>query len=81
MIAPIRRLLVGTEAPLHVIQDSASLVGYDLFNLYISFHVVVPLSNGTHKSLTLMNRVHHCLRDAAIPTMTLILGANLLRGK
>ncbi|CAI9272184.1 unnamed protein product [Lactuca saligna] len=45
MIAPIRRLLVGTEAPLHVIQDSASLIG-----------------------------------DAAIPTMTLILGANLLRG-
>ncbi|XP_023767413.1 protein PIN-LIKES 3 isoform X3 [Lactuca sativa] len=45
MIGPLRRLLIGTTAPLHVIQDSASLIG-----------------------------------DAAIPTMTLILGANLLRG-
>ncbi|CAH1437088.1 unnamed protein product [Lactuca virosa] len=45
MVGPMRRLLIGTDAPLHVIQDSASLVG-----------------------------------DAAIPTMTLILGANLLRG-
>ncbi|KAL4577811.1 hypothetical protein LXL04_013925 [Taraxacum kok-saghyz] len=44
-IAPMRKLLIGTTAPLRVIQDSASLVG-----------------------------------DAAIPTMTLILGANLLRG-
>ncbi|KAL7612065.1 hypothetical protein Lser_V15G07063 [Lactuca serriola] len=44
-IAPMRRLLIGTTAPLRVIQDSASLVG-----------------------------------DAAIPTMTLILGANLLKG-
>ncbi|KAL4577812.1 hypothetical protein LXL04_013926 [Taraxacum kok-saghyz] len=45
IVAPLRNLLIGTEAPLHVIQDSASLVG-----------------------------------DAAIPTITLILGANLLRG-
>ncbi|XP_023767407.1 protein PIN-LIKES 3 isoform X1 [Lactuca sativa] len=44
-IAPMRRLLIGTTAPLRVIQDSASLIG-----------------------------------DAAIPTMTLILGANLLKG-
>ncbi|KAI3794434.1 hypothetical protein L1987_37066 [Smallanthus sonchifolius] len=44
-ITPIRRLLIGTTAPLRVIQDSASLVG-----------------------------------DAAIPTMTLIMGGNLLRG-
>lgn len=44
-ITPMRKLLIGTTAPLRVIQDSASLVG-----------------------------------DAAIPTMTLILGANLLRG-
>ncbi|XP_076934601.1 protein PIN-LIKES 3-like [Bidens hawaiensis] len=44
-IPPMRRLLIGTTAPLRVIQDSASLVG-----------------------------------DAAIPTMTLIMGGNLLRG-
>ncbi|KAI7750228.1 hypothetical protein M8C21_027764 [Ambrosia artemisiifolia] len=44
-ITPLRRLLIGTTAPLRVIQDSASLVG-----------------------------------DASIPTMTLIVGGNLLRG-
>ncbi|XP_076954144.1 protein PIN-LIKES 3-like [Bidens hawaiensis] len=44
-IPPMRRLLIGTAAPLRVIQDSASLVG-----------------------------------DAAIPTMTMIMGGNLLRG-
>ncbi|MFS8009904.1 putative membrane transport protein [Helianthus anomalus] len=44
-ITPIRKLLIGTTAPLRVIQDSASLVG-----------------------------------DASIPTMTLIVGGNLLRG-
>ncbi|KVI08705.1 Auxin efflux carrier [Cynara cardunculus var. scolymus] len=44
-IGPLRRLLIGTTAPLRVIQDSASLVG-----------------------------------DAAIPTVTLIVGGNLLRG-
>ncbi|KAF5798493.1 putative membrane transport protein [Helianthus annuus] len=45
IIAPIRRLLIGTTAPLRVLQDSASLVG-----------------------------------DASIPAVTLIVGANLLRG-
>ncbi|KAJ9541232.1 hypothetical protein OSB04_027738 [Centaurea solstitialis] len=44
-ITPLRRVLIGTTAPLRVIQDSASLIG-----------------------------------DAAIPTMTLIIGGNLLKG-
>ncbi|CAH1436733.1 unnamed protein product [Lactuca virosa] len=44
-ITPMRKLLIGTTAPLRVIQDSASLVG-----------------------------------DAGIPTMTLIMGGNLLKG-
>ncbi|KAI6700290.1 hypothetical protein NL676_014614 [Syzygium grande] len=43
--APLRKATIGDSAPLHVVQDSASLLG-----------------------------------DAAIPTVTLILGANLLRG-
>ncbi|CAN1127771.1 Protein PIN-LIKES 1 [Linum perenne] len=42
---PIKNLLVGEDAPLRVIQDSAALLG-----------------------------------DAAIPTLTLLVGANLLRG-
>ncbi|AES95390.2 auxin efflux carrier family protein [Medicago truncatula] len=41
----LRRLMIGSNAPLHVIEDSASMLG-----------------------------------DAAIPTITLIMGANLLRG-
>ncbi|KAL9241493.1 hypothetical protein vseg_015602 [Gypsophila vaccaria] len=45
MIPPIRNLLIGSDAPLHVIQNSASMIG-----------------------------------DAAIPGLTLILGANLLQG-
>lgn len=45
MTPPFRKLLIGNDAPLHVIEDAASLLG-----------------------------------DAAIPTVTLILGANLLRG-
>lgn len=40
-----RKLIIGSSAPLHVVQDSASLLG-----------------------------------DAAIPTVTLIVGANLLKG-
>lgn len=42
---PLRKATIGDSAPLHVVQDSASLLG-----------------------------------DAAIPTVTLLLGANLLRG-
>ncbi|XP_030523947.1 protein PIN-LIKES 1-like isoform X2 [Rhodamnia argentea] len=42
---PLRKAIIGDSAPLHVVQDSASLLG-----------------------------------DAAIPTVTLLLGANLLRG-
>ncbi|XP_074308680.1 protein PIN-LIKES 3-like [Silene latifolia] len=45
VIGPIRKLLIGNDAPLHVIEDTAYLLG-----------------------------------EAAIPTTTLILGANLLRG-
>uniref|UniRef100_A0A803MHR2 Uncharacterized protein n=1 Tax=Chenopodium quinoa TaxID=63459 RepID=A0A803MHR2_CHEQI len=45
LIPPLRKLLIGNDAPLHVIEDSAYLLG-----------------------------------DAAIPTITLILGANLLLG-
>ncbi|KAH9613192.1 hypothetical protein KSS87_018942 [Heliosperma pusillum] len=45
VIGPIRKLLIGNDAPLHVIEDSAYFLG-----------------------------------EAAIPTTTLILGANLLRG-
>lgn len=41
----LRRLMIGSNAPLHVIEDSASMLG-----------------------------------DAAIPTITLIMGANLLKG-
>ncbi|XP_071735353.1 protein PIN-LIKES 3-like isoform X2 [Rutidosis leptorrhynchoides] len=44
-IGPMRRLLIGTTAPLRVFQDSASLVG-----------------------------------DAAIPAVTLVVGANLVKG-
>ncbi|XP_071735350.1 protein PIN-LIKES 3-like isoform X2 [Rutidosis leptorrhynchoides] len=45
IISPLRRLLIGTTAPLRVIEDSIYLVG-----------------------------------DAGIPTVTLIIGGNLLRG-
>ncbi|XP_065854987.1 protein PIN-LIKES 1-like [Euphorbia lathyris] len=45
LVPQIRNLLIGSTAPLHVIEDSASFVG-----------------------------------DAAIPIVTLILGANLLKG-
>ncbi|XP_074308677.1 protein PIN-LIKES 3-like [Silene latifolia] len=45
MISPIRNLLIGSYAPLHVVTDSAFMIG-----------------------------------DAAIPGVTLILGANLLQG-
>ncbi|XP_021759421.1 protein PIN-LIKES 3-like [Chenopodium quinoa] len=45
LIPPLRKLLIGNDAPLHVIQDSAYMLG-----------------------------------DATIPTITLILGANLLLG-
>lgn len=45
VINPIRKLMVGNNAPLHVVEDSASMLG-----------------------------------EAAIPTVTLILGANLLKG-
>ncbi|CAJ2635969.1 unnamed protein product [Trifolium pratense] len=45
VINPIRKLMVGNDAPLHVVEDSASMLG-----------------------------------EAAIPTVTLILGANLLKG-
>uniref|UniRef100_A0A803MHR3 Uncharacterized protein n=1 Tax=Chenopodium quinoa TaxID=63459 RepID=A0A803MHR3_CHEQI len=45
MISPLRNLLIGNDAPLHVVQDSAYMLG-----------------------------------DAAIPAITLILGANLLPG-
>ncbi|XWS66268.1 hypothetical protein CRYUN_Cryun05aG0185000 [Craigia yunnanensis] len=44
-ISPIRKVLIGDSAPLHVLDSSASLIG-----------------------------------EAAIPCMTLIMGANLLRG-
>ncbi|KAL8194009.1 hypothetical protein R6Q57_026251 [Mikania cordata] len=44
-VTPMRRLLIGTTAPLRVIQDSATLLG-----------------------------------EAAVPTMTLIVGGNLLKG-
>ncbi|KAF1871929.1 hypothetical protein Lal_00012146 [Lupinus albus] len=45
VIPQIRNLLIGNDAPLHVIEDSASMLG-----------------------------------NAAVPTVTLILGANLLKG-
>lgn len=45
IIAPLRHLLIGTGAPLHVVGDSAYMLG-----------------------------------DAAIPALTLIIGANLLKG-
>ncbi|KAH9613193.1 hypothetical protein KSS87_018943 [Heliosperma pusillum] len=45
MISPIRNVLIGSDAPLHVVTDSAFMIG-----------------------------------DAAIPAITLILGANLLQG-
>lgn len=45
LIPPIRKLLIGGDAPLHVIETSTSMIG-----------------------------------DAAIPALTLILGANLLQG-
>ncbi|CAL0313088.1 unnamed protein product [Lupinus luteus] len=45
VIPQIRKLLIGNDAPLHVIEDSATMLG-----------------------------------NAAVPTLTLILGANLLKG-
>ncbi|CAK8561840.1 unnamed protein product [Lathyrus sativus] len=45
VITPIRKLMVGNDAPFHVVEDSAAMLG-----------------------------------EAAIPTVTLILGANLLKG-
>uniref|UniRef100_A0A7C9ECW8 Auxin efflux carrier family protein n=2 Tax=Opuntia streptacantha TaxID=393608 RepID=A0A7C9ECW8_OPUST len=45
MIPPLRNLLIGRNAPLHVIQDSVYMIG-----------------------------------EASVPTQTLIIGANLLRG-
>lgn len=45
MVSPIRKLMVGDNAPLHIIEDSTYLLG-----------------------------------EATIPTVTLILGANLLQG-
>ncbi|XP_027178915.1 protein PIN-LIKES 3-like isoform X2 [Coffea eugenioides] len=45
LVPPIQRLMIGASAPLHVVQDSALLLG-----------------------------------EAAIPIVTLIVGANLLRG-
>ncbi|XP_016201343.1 protein PIN-LIKES 3 [Arachis ipaensis] len=45
VISPLRNLLIGSNAPLHVVEDSVTMVG-----------------------------------EAAIPTITLIMGANLLKG-
>ncbi|MED6123263.1 hypothetical protein PIB30_047538 [Stylosanthes scabra] len=45
VIAPLRNLMIGSDAPLHVVEDSVTMVG-----------------------------------EAAIPTITLIMGANLLKG-
>ncbi|KAK8950025.1 hypothetical protein KSP40_PGU007255 [Platanthera guangdongensis] len=45
LIAPVRKLLIGENAPFHVLQDSASLIG-----------------------------------DGSIPSLTLIMGGNLLKG-
>ncbi|MED6194042.1 hypothetical protein PIB30_024809 [Stylosanthes scabra] len=45
VIPQLRNVLIGSDAPLHVVEDSVSMLG-----------------------------------DAAIPTVTLIMGANLLRG-
>ncbi|KAJ1434095.1 Membrane transport protein [Sesbania bispinosa] len=45
VITPIRNLMVGSNAPFHVVEDSASMLG-----------------------------------EASIPTVTLVLGANLLKG-
>ncbi|MED6143498.1 hypothetical protein PIB30_006759 [Stylosanthes scabra] len=45
VVAPLRNLMIGSDAPLHVVEDSVTMVG-----------------------------------EAAIPTITLIMGANLLKG-
>lgn len=45
VVPPIRKLMIGSNAPLHVIEDSATMVG-----------------------------------EAAVPVITLIMGANLLKG-
>ncbi|XP_054805437.1 protein PIN-LIKES 3-like [Prosopis cineraria] len=44
-VAPLQKVLIGDNAPLHVVQDSASMIG-----------------------------------DAAVPAITLLIGANLLKG-
>ncbi|KAM7519923.1 hypothetical protein LguiB_018885 [Lonicera macranthoides] len=53
-VSPVRKLMIGDSAPLHVVQDSASLLAYI--------------------SLTFLHM------DAAIPTVTLIVGGNLMKG-
>jgi auxin efflux carrier family protein len=68
----LRRLMIGSNAPLHVIEDSASMLGYasqinhlyDFGITYIRLHCPIITCS-----------------DAAIPTITLIMGANLLKGK
>lgn len=71
VVPQLRSLMIGSNAPLHVIEDSASMLGYAS---KIFIFKILKL----HK-VTLYILFITC-SDAAIPTITLIMGANLLKG-
>ncbi|KAJ8438386.1 hypothetical protein Cgig2_006304 [Carnegiea gigantea] len=76
IIAPLRHLLIGTGAPLHVVGDSAYMLGYVAYVFSIpSFQSAFPpLFKALHPNSK------QAFTDAAIPALTLIIGANLLKG-
>lgn len=75
IISPIRKLIVGDSAPLNVISSSAALIGYVLLHTYFGFWY-----RELQISVVLKMDMHLTYREAAIPSRTLIMGANLLKG-
>ncbi|KAE8713871.1 Auxin efflux carrier family protein isoform 1 [Hibiscus syriacus] len=68
-VSPIRQLLIGADAPLRVIECSINLIGY-----------VCPLRHSFPTS-HILNFTNPCAcREPTVACMTLLVGANLLKG-
>lgn len=78
VVSPIRKALIGDNAPLRVIYGTASLLGYASLEDVSRF--IVELLLFFFFGNILCFPCLAVLREASIPCMTLIVGANLLKG-